>query len=60
MRAKRTSDSKHWRERAGQMRALAITMKDTEAGILMDDLADEYDKIAEKSERQTTKEIKPK
>jgi hypothetical protein len=36
------NDPNHWRERAAQMRALALTMKDTEVVILMNDLAADY------------------
>jgi hypothetical protein len=56
----RTNDSKHWRDRAVKMRAVVVTMRDTNAYILMNDLADDYDKIADKNERQATKGNKPK
>jgi hypothetical protein len=39
----------HWRERAAQKRALALTMMDQEVTILMNDLAADYDRRAEKS-----------
>jgi hypothetical protein len=42
-------DEKHWRERATQMRALAVTMDDPEKKILMEDLALEYDMLADKA-----------
>ena len=32
------SDPKHWRDRAAQMRSLAVTMMGTQAAILMNDL----------------------
>jgi hypothetical protein len=41
------SKLKHWRDRAAKMRALAVTMIDTHAGILLTDLADDYEKLAE-------------
>ena len=44
-----TNDPQHWRDRAAQMRALALTMGDTEAAILMRDLAADYDKLAERA-----------
>jgi hypothetical protein len=47
--ARNTSDPSHWRERAAQMRALALTMKDTEVVVLMTDLAAHYDKLADKA-----------
>jgi hypothetical protein len=43
-----TNDPKHWRERAAQMRALAMTMKDPEVVILMNDLATDYEKLADR------------
>jgi hypothetical protein len=49
-----THDSKHWRNRAGNIRAVAATMQGTEAHILMNDLANDYDKFADKAERQAT------
>jgi hypothetical protein len=39
-----TGDPQHWRDRAAQMRALALTMKDPEVIILMTDLAADYEK----------------
>jgi hypothetical protein len=42
----RKNDSTHWTERAAQMRALAQTIKHPETIILMNDLADDYDKAA--------------
>jgi hypothetical protein len=55
MRIHQTYNSKQWRDRAGRFRTLAITMRGTTAAILMADLADDYDKIAEKNERPATK-----
>jgi hypothetical protein len=43
-----TNDPEHWRNRAAQMRTLASTMPG-EAAILMNDLADEYDRLAERA-----------
>jgi hypothetical protein len=34
------------------MRAGVVTMKDTDAHILMNDLADDYDRLADVNERQ--------
>jgi hypothetical protein len=42
-----TSDPKHWRDRAAKMRALALTMANPNAAILMTDLAAYYDKLAD-------------
>jgi len=58
IRTYQTNDSKHWRDRAAQIRGIAITMQGTEVAILMGDLANDYDKIADKNERQPTKENK--
>ena len=44
-----TNDPEHWRERAAQMRALALTMKDPEIIILMTGLAAEYEKLADRA-----------
>ena len=44
------NDPQHWRDRAAQMRALAVKMAGSEAAILMNDLAVDYDKLAERAE----------
>jgi hypothetical protein len=59
MRTNQTNDSKHWRERAAQIRDIAIKIQGTEAAILMGDFANDYDKFADNNERQTTKKISP-
>jgi hypothetical protein len=43
------NDPKHWRDRAAAMRALANTMKDAETIAIMNRLADDYDKLAERA-----------
>jgi hypothetical protein len=53
----KTNDSKHWRDRAVKMRAIVVTMKDTHAHILMNDLADDYDNLADDRERQAVHSI---
>jgi hypothetical protein len=45
-----TDDPQHWRERAAQMRSLAVKMAGCEAAILIDDLAADYEKLAEQAE----------
>ena len=42
-------DPKHWRGRAARMRTLAITMVETQAGILLTDQAGHYDELAERA-----------
>jgi hypothetical protein len=48
-----TKNPQHWRERAAKMRELARTMTDTESAILMNDLAADYDKLAERADIRT-------
>ncbi len=38
-----TNDPQHWRERAAQMRGLAVKMAGSQAAILMNDLAADYE-----------------
>jgi hypothetical protein len=45
-------DPHHWRERAAQMRALAVETKDTEIAAMMFQVADDYDKLAERAEKR--------
>jgi hypothetical protein len=44
-----SNDPQHWRERAAQMRSLAATMAGTQAGVLLTDLATDYDKRAKEA-----------
>jgi hypothetical protein len=39
----------HWRDRAAAMRALAATMKDAETIAIMNRLAGDYDRLAERA-----------
>jgi hypothetical protein len=50
-----TGDSQHWRDRAAQMRALALTMKDPEVITLMTHLAADYEKLANRAAAKTAK-----
>jgi hypothetical protein len=43
-----TNDPEHWRNRAAQMRSVAGKMAGSDAAILMNDLAAEYDKLADR------------
>ena len=47
------NDPQHWRDRAARMRAVATTMVETQAGILLTDLAAHYDELAERAEIRT-------
>jgi hypothetical protein len=49
------NDPEHWRDRATAMRALAITMKDAETAAIMNRLADDYDKLAERAAQRQAK-----
>ena len=53
MSTRNTNDPQHWRDRAAQMRALALKMGETEAAIFMRDLAPDYEKLAERAEIRT-------
>jgi hypothetical protein len=53
MSMRNTNDPQHWRDRAAKMRELARTMTDTETAILLNDLAADYDKLAERAEIRT-------
>jgi hypothetical protein len=52
--------SQYWRDRAVKMRAVVVTMKDSHAHILMNDLADHYDRLADDREGQATTKHKLK
>jgi hypothetical protein len=44
------NDVKHWRDRAVEMRVLADGMKDADVRSIMDRLALDYDKLADRAE----------
>ena len=44
-----TNDPQHWRERAAKMRALAVKMAGSHAAILINDLAVDYDELADRA-----------
>jgi hypothetical protein len=46
------NDSKHWRDRAAEMRALADGMTDSETKAIMRNLADDYEKLAVRAEQR--------
>jgi hypothetical protein len=43
------NDPKHWRDRAAEMRALAKMMKDAETIEIMNRLAEDYEKLADRA-----------
>ena len=51
------NDAKHWRDRAAEMRVLSGGMKDFEARTLMLKLANDYDKLADRTEDRAAGDI---
>jgi hypothetical protein len=47
------NDSKHWRDRAAEMRALADTMKSPDTAAIMLRLASDYDKLADRADARS-------
>ena len=47
MPSSHVNDAQHWRERAAHMRALSLMMRDVEAQAIMQQLANDYDKLAD-------------
>jgi hypothetical protein len=58
MAKKPIHDPKHWRDRAAEMRALANTMKGPETIAIMNRLADDYDKLADRAELRSEEGIR--
>jgi hypothetical protein len=52
------NDPKHWRDRAAEMRALTETMKDPETIAIMNRLADDYDKLADRAAQRQREQSK--
>ena len=50
-------DSKHWRDRAAEMRLLSDEIKDLEAQRMMLKLANDYDKLADRAEDRAARDI---
>src|SRR5262245_37772316 len=59
MPASHVNDSKHWRDRAAEMRALSDMMKDVQAVAMMQRLADDYDKLAERADIRSNGGVPP-
>ena len=49
---KRLDDPNHWREKAEEARAKAEDMADADARETMEHVAEEYDELADRAERQ--------
>jgi hypothetical protein len=56
MPARHVNDSKHWRDRAAEMRVLSTMMKDTDTQAIMVRLADDYDKLADRADLRANSE----
>jgi hypothetical protein len=52
-------DVKHWRDRAAEMRGLSEEMKDLGAKVLLLDLADDYDKLADQAQERASRDGMP-
>jgi hypothetical protein len=50
-------DSKHWRDRATEMRALAEGMCGSKPAQLLNDLADDYDRLADRAEISRARDL---
>jgi hypothetical protein len=59
MPASHVNNSKHWRDRAAQMRALSDMMKDIECVAIMQRLADDYDKLAGRADIRSSGGVPP-
>ena len=53
------NDSKHWRDRAAEMRAIADWMKNAETQAIMSRLADDYDKLADRADIRANGGVPP-
>ena len=59
MTINRVNDSRHWRDRAAEMRALADWMKDVDATAMMLRLADDYDLLADRADQRANGGVTP-
>ena len=57
MALQNVNDSKHWRDRAAEMRVLSCDMKDLEAQLMMGKLANDYDKLADQAEDRARRDM---
>jgi hypothetical protein len=51
------NDAKHWRDRAAEMRVLSAGMRDPKAQLLMSDLANDYDTLADRAEGRVSSDM---
>ena len=51
------NDAKHWRDRAAQMRVLSEEINDPQAQRMMFDLANDYDKLADRAEDRAARDV---
>ena len=51
------NDSKHWRDRAAEMRVLSDEIKDSKAQRMMLKLANDYDKLADRAEDRAARDM---
>jgi hypothetical protein len=49
MSSSRVNDAQHWRERAAHMRALSLVMRDVKSQAMLQQLANAYDKLADRA-----------
>jgi hypothetical protein len=49
MPSRHINDAQHWRERAAHMRVLSLVMSDVEAQAIVQQLANDYDKLADRA-----------
>ena len=50
------NDSKHWRDRAAEMRVLSDEIKDPQAQRMMLKLANDYDKLADRAQDRAARD----
>ena len=57
MALQNVNDSKHWRDRAAEMRVLSGEMRDLETQSIMVKLANDYDKLADRADDRAARDI---
>ena len=59
MSAKHANNHEHWRERAVQMRTMSDWIEDAATKATMLDLADQYDRLADREQRARIRSVFP-